>query len=302
MTDGSPDRRRRAFAALLFALLLSAAAPAAGWATAALGGSVLLQVAPPAIAAQPALLVFSSVERLLNGDLANTVTVAQVRADLAAYPADWPVVGVGTTNWADRNGELMPDGTAGAPRFWWADPDVQPVGTVQDLGAPGVAPVVGEEARFPFIALSAGDPTKARTWTLQNVDDVYAWLEQRLGEEGVSLAGLQLQGTFGPVKTTVAYHIHSAEEGDSDTPIEQHSVDYGPASWTFNGLFAADTAMQAVVSVPGAPLHFHGYQPASMVGGHIASAAAVNVTATVWPLDAVHTATRGAAVLADVLR
>src|SRR5690242_9737791 len=44
------------------------------------------------------LLVYNTVQGLLSGDLLNAVTVPLVRSDLAAFPADWPVVGVGTTN------------------------------------------------------------------------------------------------------------------------------------------------------------------------------------------------------------
>src|SRR5205823_2233121 len=52
------------------------------------------------------------------------------------------------------------------------------------------------------------------------------------------------------------------------------------------GLFAADPAVVPVISTPSAPLHLHGYQPATMLGGHVGSATAVRVTATVWPLAA----------------
>jgi len=237
------------------------------------------------VAAEPSLVVYSSVERLLGGNLENTISVAEAQADLARFPSDWPVVGVGTTNWLDRNGELMPDGTAGATRFWWADPASPSLSDVKNLADPSVIAALGQEPRLPFVGLATGNPATAVTWTLQNVDDAYDWLGQKLVEAGIGLAGIQLQGQFGPVKTTVAYDIPSAtgDTGDS-SGVKSHSVDYPAGTWTMNGLYAGDPSMQPVISTEGQPLHFHGYQPGAMRGGHITSAAAVNVTATVWPL------------------
>src|SRR5215212_10479905 len=74
------------------------------------------------VEAEATLVVYNSCARLLAGDLVHTVRVDEVQHDLARFPADWPVVGVGTTDWNGRNGEMMPDGTAGALHFWWADP------------------------------------------------------------------------------------------------------------------------------------------------------------------------------------
>jgi hypothetical protein len=56
-----------------------------------------------------------------------------------------------------------------------------------------------------------------------------------------------------------------------------------------NGLYAADPTLQPVISTAGHPLHLHGYQPQTMLGGHVGSASAISVTATVWPLSQVIT-------------
>jgi hypothetical protein len=290
MNQATPTPRlRRWLGLLLLGLLVAAWQPTAAPVTAAVaspgGAAIAAQVAPPAVAAEPSLIVYSSVERLLGGDLDNTIAVADAQTDLARFPSDWPVVGVGTTNWIDRNGELMPDGTAGATRFWWADPGSPSQSDVKNLADPSVIAALGQDPRLPFVALAVGNPATATTWTMQNVDDVYDWLGQKLVEAGITLAGIQLQGQFGPVKTTVAYDIPSAsgDTGDS-SGVKNHTFDYPAATSTLNGLYAGDPAMQPVISTPGQPLHFHGYQPGAMRGGHITSAAAVNVTATVWPL------------------
>jgi hypothetical protein len=239
-----------------------------------------------ATAAQPTLLVYSTVERLLSGDLLNTVSPAEVRAELARYPASWDVVGVGTTGWIGRNGELMPDGTAAAPRFWWADPDSPSQAMVVDVTAGGVAPPKASVG-FPFLGLATGDPSTALTWTVDEGADVHRWLAERLASAGIGLAGVQLRGEFGPVKTTVAYNIPLTGLDLSGGYVGADYFrfgDYAPATWTMNGLYAADPALQPVISTAGNPLHLHGYQPSTMLGGHIGSATALRVTATIWPL------------------
>jgi len=163
----------------------------------------IITATPTTPDAEPTLLVYNSVQRLLASDLLHTVTITDVQADLAGYPPDWPVVGVGTTNWIGRNGEMMPDGTAGHLHFWWADPGSPSQADVVDLAVRGPRSAV----EFPFLALAIGDPATVITWTLRDVPDVHAWLEERLDADGIDLAGVQLRGEFGPVRTTVAYNI-----------------------------------------------------------------------------------------------
>jgi hypothetical protein len=255
---------------------------AARWA----GGVALAQA--PAATSEATLLLYSTVERLLGGEVVGGATVAQVRAALARYPADWPLVGVGTTGWVGRNGELMPDGTAGAPHFWWADPGSPSEAAVSDLGS--VKGVAGPDAplRLPFLGLAVGNPATAQTWTAADVDDVHAWLTERLSAEGITLAGVQLHGQFGPVQTTVAHYLPPTGLDLSGGYVGADYFrfgDYPPATWTMVGLYAADPALQPAIAAPGAPLHLHGYQPAARLGGHITRAAARRVTATIWPLD-----------------
>jgi hypothetical protein len=288
---GLPALRAATLASLLALILLAALGPPArAQSAAATTGSAALDAAAgttrQVTASQPTLLVYSTVERLLSGDLLHTVSPTEVRADLARYPANWDVVGVGTTGWIGRNGELMPDGTTAAPRFWWADPDSPSQAMVVDVTAGGVAPPKASVG-FPFIGLAAGDPATAITWTVDEGADVHRWLAERLGSAGIGLAGVQLRGEFGPVKTSVAYNIPLTGLDLSGGYVGDDYFrfgDYPPATWTMNGVYAADPALQPVVSTAGNPLHLHGYQPATMLGGHIGSATARRVTATIWPL------------------
>src|SRR5829696_5171441 len=163
-----PELRAATLASLL--ALLAALGPAgpaqsaAGTAERGPDGAAAAS-ARQATTATPTLLVYSTVERLLSGELLQTVSPTEVRAELARSPASWDVVGVGTTGWIGRNGELMPDGTTAAPRFWWADPDSPSQAMVVDVTAGGVAPPKASVG-FPFLGLATGDPATAITWTV----------------------------------------------------------------------------------------------------------------------------------------
>jgi hypothetical protein len=252
-----------------------------------LGGTTHVLAQTPATSTPDApratLLAFNTVERLLAGDLLHTVTISAVQTSLAAFPSDWPVVGLGTTNRTGRNGELAPDGTAGALRLWWADPDSTPQGNIVNL-ADNIPPDVG----FPFIGLAVGNPSTAIVWTAQNVPDVHAWLEQKLAAQGIDLAGVQLFGEFGAVKTTVAYNLPLTGLDLSSGyagPEYFRFGEYVTHTWTMDGLYAADPALTRVISTPKNPLQLHGYEGDVRLGGHVGSAQAISLTATVWPLE-----------------
>ncbi len=232
---------------------------------------------------QSTLLVFNTVERLLEGDLLHTVTISEVQASLSDFPADWPVVGAGTTNQVGRTGELIPDGVAGKLRMWWADPGSPSQGDVFDLSG-HVPPMVS----FPFVGLAVGDPRTALTWTAQDVPDVSGWLEKKLQDQKIDMAGVQLRGEFGPVKTSVSYNLPLTGLDLSGGYVGDDVFrfgDYVTHTWTVDGLYAADPALTRVISTPGHPLHLHGYETGVMQGGHIGSAQAVSITATIWPLE-----------------
>ena len=136
----------------------------------------------PTTQTEATLLAWSTVERLLGGEVLGGPTPGAVRAAVADFPAHWPVVGVGTTDWMDRNGELMPDGHASGLQFWWADPAGPRPGAISDLASPKAGSVLGEP-RFPFLGLAVGDPTRALHWTVSDVDDLHTWLNDRLAAD-----------------------------------------------------------------------------------------------------------------------
>lgn len=234
---------------------------------------------------RPALLVYDTAQGLLAGDLQHAVSMSRIQADLAAYPLDWYVVGVGSTNQPGRTGEMIPDGTAANLHFWWADPNSPSQADVTDLGQTSPS----GDIEFPFLALGVAASSNPLTWAIENVPDVHSWLKDRLSSAGIMLAALRLQGTFGPVMTTVSYNIPPTGIDTSAVYVSAQNFHFGSypsGTWNMTGVYAAAAALQPVISTTGNPLHLHGYQPGPMLGGHIVSAAPVSGIATIWVLDA----------------
>ena len=245
------------------------------------------------------LLVYNTVDRLLRGDLFHTVTTADVLDDLAAYPDENPLLGIGTTSWLRRNGEVIADGTARSPKFLWADPESSPVGQVIDVcwqrpsasGPVLVTPRLDDndqQANFPFLALAVCDPTNVLHWDISNQPDAHAWLIDELTRLNVGVAGIQFQGKFGLVDTTDAYNVplggldlSHGYTGDQFFRFSHYESD----DWRMNGIFAANPSLQPFISVASHPLHLHGYRSQARDGGHVVRAEIIEAGVTVWPLD-----------------
>lgn len=246
-----------------------------------------------------ALLVYNTIDRLTRGDLYHTVTTADVLADLAEYPPDLPIAGIGTTSWLRRNGEVIVEGLVRSSRFLWTDPETTPVGQVIDLcwqrpaetGTALVTPRIDdndEEANYPFLAIAVCDPTQAIQATVAQLPDLHEWLTAELIGKNVGVAGVQIRGEFGVVETTDAYNIPLTGLDLSHGYVgENHfrAARYEPDSWQLSGVFAANPSLQPFVAIPGHPLHLHGYRVNAREGGHIVRAAVINATITVYPVD-----------------
>ncbi|HVU13957.1 MAG TPA: acetolactate decarboxylase [Phototrophicaceae bacterium] len=244
------------------------------------------------------LLIYNTVDRLLRGDLFHTVATADVLEDLAAYPDDYPLVGIGTTSWLKRNGEVIAEGTARSPRFLWADPESSPVGQVIDVcwqrpsagGTTLVTPRLDandQQANFPFLAVAVGDPAQVLRWDITDTPDLHEWLAGELARHNVGVAGIQICGRFGQVDTTDAYNVPlggvDLSHGYTGDQVFRYGH-YQGDDWLINGVFAANPSLQPFISVANRPLHLHGYRAQQRDGGHIVHAEAVEASVTVWPL------------------
>jgi hypothetical protein len=207
-----------------------------------------------------------------------------VQDELATFPADWLVSGVGATDWENNVGEVLPRGTAGDLPFWWVD-----------AGSPSQADVVdlrtdprGPDAHFQFLGMAVGNPTEATLVDIKDVPDVHARIREELAALELNFAGVQLEGEFGPVQSRVAYYWPRTgydQQAPDYVPTDHfHFIDYGGGQWRLAGMYTRKPELQSL-SAGEQGLHLHGYSTEAMRGGHILSAAARDVRATIWPLS-----------------
>jgi hypothetical protein len=224
------------------------------------------------------LLAFNTVERLLKGDFFHTVTLADVAEELQALPAAWPLVGLGTTNWRERHGELFVEGTAGAPAFAWADPDGDPPAAVVDLDD-HLGP------RLPFVAVAACDPGDPRhSWQLNDGEDVHEAIAARCGDANVGLAALVVTGELRDVQYQVMCHLPvGGVRPDHEAVARQERR--ADDEWRALGIYAANPTIQSIVSHGVAAVHLHGQTGTPLQGGHVNTAVATGgTTVDVRPL------------------
>jgi predicted DNA-binding protein with PD1-like motif len=227
------------------------------------------------------LVAFNTVERLLRGDFFHVVDVAEVSAELASFPASSRVLGLGTTNWLGRHGELLVDGTARAPRFWWADPEGEPPAVFVEV-PPAAEGVVGT---FPFIAVAVLDAeARAHEWVLDEGADVHASIAQSCVDANIGLAALRVDGALDDVDYQVMCHIPVGGIADErPARAEQHHA--GGQAWEALGVYAANPTIQSIVSHGVAAVHLHGRAGTPARGGHLNRATASSATrVSAWPL------------------
>ena len=241
------------------------------------------------------LIALNTVDRLLRGDFFHTVSLEEVLAELRGFPPEWPVSGLGTTNWYRRNGEIQIEGTAGAASFLWADPGAGSPGRILDLltDRPEHAdelttPSMTEderEPRMPFAAIGVGDPGRTQSIEFAPGDDLHAGIQRRCEDANIGLAALKLEGQLRSADYEEASHIPLGGVPTFDALGKEHGRAEGER-WRVSGLYAANPTVQNIISVPGRPVHLHGRSVDSNVGGHIVSATSrAMLTAEVWRLQ-----------------
>jgi hypothetical protein len=225
------------------------------------------------------ILSFNSVDRLLLGDFFHSVTPAAVCNDLRTYPPHWPVMGLGTTNWFRRNGELLIDGSAAEPHFWWADPLAEPPGSIslldasrdQLVGHGWVSPALNEELgrpHFPFAAVAVCDPAVPnRRARLNDGQDVYTGIAEVCEEANLGLAALRVRGPIRTVEYQTMCHIPvgGIREG---SPASARVDLQNDATWDAIGFYSANPTIRALLSHEAAAVHLHGRLAAGGRGGH----------------------------------
>mgnify|MGYP002629969222 CR=1 FL=1 len=245
------------------------------------------------------ILAYNTVERLLKGDFYHFSKITDILHDLQSFDESWSVIGLGTTNWYKRNGEALVDGTVKQPDFLWADPDSEPTGKILNLKTqqPGNAedlqsPYVGDDdslPQFPFMGIALCDPKTVREYQPGAGESLHEWLNRQLEGDNLGLAAIQVTGTLEDVKSTAACHLPIGGIDLSDGYSLKDNfkfIELDTGTWAINGLYGINPTIQQVLSVPGHPLHLHGYETELNRGGHINQAITTqNTTLRIFPVQ-----------------
>ena len=248
------------------------------------------------MSARATLLVFNTVERLFRGDFFHCVTEEDVRADLDRFPSDWRVVGLGTTNWHRRNGEVLIDGQVACPTFAWADPMSEPPGATVDLHSTRARALARvqrspsltdrrDQACFPFVAVAACDPDgRSHTWELRAGELVHTAIAKRCAMANVGLAAIEVAGRLRTAACQAMCHLPIGGV-TLDRPAEARSSQLAGAPWTLMGFYSANPTVRAMLADESVAVHLHGRDKTTGRGGHLNAALAGSDTVVrVWPL------------------
>jgi hypothetical protein len=242
------------------------------------------------------ILAYNTVERLLKGDFFHFSKIEEISQEMEHYNKEWPVIGLGTTNWYKRNGEAIVEGLAKSPEFLWADPENN--GKIINLNHEHPeheenlkSPVIGPEdtlPQFPFMAVAMCNPKEMQEYSLPAGEDIHAWIEKKLSSENLGLAALHVSGRIDEVKSTAACYIPigGLELNEGYSLKENFKfIEYETGLWNMQGLYGINPTIQQVLSVPGHPLHLHGYDINKMRGGHINQAISTSTSkVNIYPI------------------
>lgn len=243
---------------------------------------------------RPTVLAFNSVQRLLRGDFFHAVTTADIRAALSEFPSDWAAVGLGTTNWFDRNGEVIIGGSASEPRFLWADPLADRSCAIRDLEhsrfegrlrSPSYADRDGVPS-LPFAAAAAWGPESPSTsWSLYDGADIHSVIAEYCAEANVGLAAIRVTGPMRMVEYQSMRYLPLGGIATDRPPVPIVNRQ-GGAAWEVVGFYSHNPTVQALLGFEGVRVHLHGHADAIGTGGHVnAAIAAQGAEITAVPLE-----------------
>lgn len=218
------------------------------------------------------LHVFNTVERLLRGDFYHCTKPVEVADELRRYPADWIVLGLGTTNWLGRHGEVIVDGVVSAPKFGWIDP-----------GDPNRRWPLEPDADLPFVAVAACDPeADHREIEIPPGADLAEAIEAECIRFNIGLAALAVHGTLETAEHQVMCEI-PAGGVRPDVPPVVTRVDTRRDAWQLCGFYSANPTIQTMLAHGTDAVHLHG-RGVDGPGGHLNHAVSGGAWVTVRPL------------------
>jgi alpha-acetolactate decarboxylase len=244
------------------------------------------------------LFCYNTVERLLRGDFYHTVDWDSASAALTRFPGDWPLIGIGTTNWFKRNGETIVQGTVAQPQVFWSDPEGEKpmqVINLQEQNPSAAGPALrspsadnsNTTAAFPFLAVAVAQPDTVLTWDCPTTENLHQWIQEKLAESNIGLAAVFIEGPCSHVRFASAFYLpleglklSDGYNAKNNLKLSEHEQGY----WSIGGIYAANPTLQNIISVEGLPLHLHGYEKQSRLGGHITQIKTSGCSVKVWPI------------------
>ncbi|NUP98472.1 MAG: hypothetical protein HUU35_01320 [Armatimonadetes bacterium] len=225
------------------------------------------------------VIAFNTVGDMLAGDMWDAIYPWDVIVALQDFPADWPVVGLGTTSTTFANGEVLALGTAAQPLFHYCDPAypqrVWPVTTA-----------------MPFLGLAVCDPATRLTCEARPGEELAPQIRAFCQERQLDLAAVLVEGRLREVGGTIAHDLRKS--GSPLTDYGAKTTDYllpfssaETAVWQVGGLWAAGAEPQKSLSIAGHPLHLHAVRADRSRGGHFGRGVVETATISVYPLRSV---------------
>lgn len=223
------------------------------------------------------LLFFNTLTDLLKGDLWQWISQQDLLHRLYIYPERFLVIGLGTTNWPERMGEVLVTGTVAETSFQWANPEYPY--RVQNI----------KDGVFPWIQLGVVDPRSGLEWSMERAKDLHGALIERFRQEGIDRCALSIEAITSHVEYTITYRIPKT---GLDLSVGAGKAEYlrsfrqeGKAKWVFHGIYVDESLASTCGVPPGQPLVLAGYNVESLNGGLIRLARVQSARIKYFPIE-----------------
>jgi len=223
------------------------------------------------------LLLFSTVSDLLKGDLWQFVTQDELGRYLYIYPENHHVIGMGTTNWPERMGEVMVRGTVGKTSFLWANPEYPyQIRSISD----GI---------FPWIQVAVCDPRNSLKYNLDRTQDLHAAIIEQMQQERIRICALQIEAVTLQVEYSLTYRI---PKSGLDLTVPQGRDAYlrafndeSRARWTICGIYVDEEMARTCGMLPGQTLLLVGQNRDTNNGGLVRLARVQSAQIQYYPIE-----------------
>ena len=223
------------------------------------------------------LLIFNTLADLLKGDLWEFVPQNDVGRHLYVHPENHQVIGIGTTNWAERMGEVMVHGTVGKTVFLWANPEYPyQIRRMHD-------------GTFPWIQIAIVDPGKGLKWNMERTPDLHGAIIEQMRREGIRMCALSVEAVTQRVEYSLTFRIPKtgldlSVPGGSEAYLRAFQ-DESRSRWVMYGIYVDEELAHTCGMVSGQPLLMAGYNRDTSNGGLVRLAKVQSAEVQYYPLQ-----------------